>query len=528
MKTKRIIILLSIAIFTGSVFLTSGKFVDAINTPKFYFVLCFLLVATAIITLSQKRIKLGVFANKLMIWSINIVCFSQACNGLFQFVGWLPSNHSKCAITGSFENPAGFAAVLAIGFPIGLYLLVKEKKVEQYIASSVSILILIIVFLSESRTGLLAILVSSFIYFLLQTNFIRKFQKLKFYKLLSAIVMSLLVAGAFMLYYQKKDSANGRLLIWEISTKMIEDKPIFGHGFSSFQERYMDYQAEFFKNNPNSKYSQLADNVKHPFNEFIKVTVEFGLIGLAITLSFILFAFWKITKSKNENRGLVLSGLVSFLVFACFSYPLQYISVWLLLAFYLSALLPTKEIKIKNTPISVITRSIIVVTCVFSLSFFVKQIQAEIHWKTIAVNSLRGNTQEMIPEYEKLYSTSLIRNPLFLYNYGAELNVAGRFDKSINVLNECKRRFNDYDLQMLLADNYYKNGEHEKAIQIYEHASNMIPCRFLPLYNLFAISKETSQKDMAEKFAIEIINKEVKIPSNSVFFYKIGSKNIFT
>jgi tetratricopeptide (TPR) repeat protein len=175
-----------------------------------------------------------------------------------------------------------------------------------------------------------------------------------------------------------------------------------------------------------------------------------------------------------------------------------------------------KEIKIRNTLISVITRSIIVVTCVFSLSFFVKQIQAEIHWKTIAVNSLRGNTQEMLPEYEKLYSTSLIRNPLFLYNYGAELNVAGRFDKSINILNECKRRFNDYDLQMLLADNYFKNGEHKKAIQIYQHASKMIPCRFLPLYKLFEIYQENGQRKNALQYALKIKNKKVKIPSLTV------------
>jgi O-antigen ligase len=474
------------------------------------------LVVAVIVAITRDIINLAAMNSKTVLWGIYTICFAQACNGLFQFVGWLPSNHSKFAITGSFDNPAGFAAVLAIGFPIGLYLLVKAKKVEQYIASTGLILTLITVFLSGSRTGLLAILVSSFIYCLLQINIISKFQKLKLYKLLSAIVMSLLVAGASMLYFQKKDSANGRLLIWEISTKMIKDKPIFGYGFGSFQERYMDYQAEYFKNNPNSKYSQLADNVKHPFNEFIKVTIEFGLIGLAIILSFILFAFWKITKSKNGDRGLVLSGLVSFLVFACFSYPLRYISVWLLLAFYLSALLPTKEIKIRNTPISVITRSIIIGTCVFSLSFFVKQIQAEIHWKTIAVNSLRGNTHEMLPEYEKLYSKSLIRNPLFLYNYGAELNVAGKFDKSINVLNECKRRFNDYDLQMLLADNYYKNGEHGKAIQIYEHASNMVPCRFLPLFQIFKIYKENGQRKDALQYALKIKNKKVKIPSLTI------------
>ena len=101
---------------------------------------------------------------------------------------------------------------------------------------------------------------------------------------------------------------------------MIKDKPIFGHGYGAFQAKYMDYQAEYFKNNPNSKYAQLADNVKHPFNEFIKVAVEFGMVGLAIFISFILFVLWKIIKSKNENWVLVLSGCKIQLVNANFSF----------------------------------------------------------------------------------------------------------------------------------------------------------------------------------------------------------------
>lgn len=143
---------------------------------------------------------------------------------------------------------------------------------------------------------------------------------------------------------------------------------------------------------------------------------------------------------------------------------------------------------------------------------------AEIKWKTIAVNSLRGDTEEMLQEYKKLYSTVLKRNPFFLYNFGAELNVAGRFDKSIEVLTECQQQFNDYDLQMILADNYYNRGEYEKATQAFRHASNMIPCRFLPLSQLFEIHRKTGNKGMAIKYANEIIDKQVKIPSSSVSY----------
>ncbi len=514
----------TIIIFTGSVFLTSSNFVDRTNSSKFFFVLVSSFLAITIISVSKKRVRFDFLSKKVIFWSIITVCVLQAYYGLSQYLSWLPSNDSRFAITGSFDNPAGFAAVLSIGFPIGLYLLVKAKKVERYLIGIALVIIAMAVFLSGSRTGILAILISSLAFSLLQAKNISKFLELRYSKLLSILILILLVSGAFILYSQKKDSANGRLLIWKVSSEMIKDKPILGHGYGSFQEKYMDYQAEYFKNNPNSKYSQLADNVKHPFNEFVKVAIEFGLVGLLIILSIISFFLWKIIRSKNAIRSLFLSGLVSFLVFACFSYPLQYVAVWLLLAFYLSAILPVKDIEIKNTFISITVRCTIIIVCVFFLFQTYDQIHSEIKWKTIAMNSLQGKTEAMLPEYEKLYNESLKRNSLFLYNYGAELNFSGRFDKSNDVLTECKKHFNDYDLQMLLADNYYKIGKAEKAIQIYEHASIMIPCRFLPLFKLFEIYKKEGQKDLAQKIANKIINKKPKILSSSVTFIKSEAK----
>lgn len=509
-----------IPVFAGSVFITSGKFVNETNSSKFYFVLVCLLIASIFVAISQKRLTIFAIKSKPIFWSVSFTCFMLACYGLFQYVGWFPSNHSKFVITGSFDNPAGFAAVISMGIPIGLFLISKAKKVEQYLEGLSLIVIVVAVFLTGSRAGVLSILMSSFVFILFQSNIIIRIKLFRYYKLFSSLTIVILLAGTFMLYHWKMDSANGRLLIWKVSAEMIKDKPILGHGYGAFQAKYMDYQAEYFQNNPNSNYGLLADNTKHPFNEFLKVAVEFGLIGLAIILSFVLFILWKTIKSKSEERVLVLSGLASFVVFACFSYPLQYVAVWLLLAFYLSTLLPSKEIEIKNTPISILTRGVVVIASAFFLVHTFGLISAEMKWKTIAMSSLRGNIEEMLPEYEKLYSTSLRQNPFFLYNFGAELNVIGKFDKSVELLNECKKFFNDYDLQMLLADNYYKRGEIAKAIQTYKHASNMIPCRFVPLYKLFEIYKETAQRSNAEKYANEIKNKKLKVPSFTVISIK--------
>lgn len=505
---------LVITIFTGSVFITSSKFVTEINTPQLFFVVASLLVSILIGAMSKKNIRLCMC--KEIFWGINIVSFIQAFYGLFQFMGWQSSNHTNFSITGSFDNPAGFAAVLSLGFPTALFLLKNGKIIEKYLASTILVLIAIAIILSGSRTGILAMVISTIVFWGFRNDVINKIHQLRYYKLLPVLILSITVIGFSILYHSKKDSANGRFLIWKVSSEMIKDKPLIGHGHGAFQAKYMDYQAEYFKNNSNSKFKHLADNVKHPFNEFIKVTVEFGLIGLMVVISLLFLIFWRIIKSENGNKTVVLSGLVSFLVFACFSYPLQYISVWILLALYLSILIPKKEFKIRNTSISILTRAVIIIACLFSLQYIYQQMRAEIKWKTIAVNSLHGNTEEMLPEYEILYSKYLTQNPYFLFNYGAELNVSGHYEKSIEILKECQKKFNDYDLQIILADNYNKIDKPEMAIQTYEYASCMIPCRFIPLYQIFKTYKQTGQQGKAIQYANKIISKEVKIPSITV------------
>lgn len=518
--------LIGLLFFSGSVFLTSGKFVDTENAPKFYFVVVSLVVFVTIVAASSKYITLGSIKSNVSFRGLAIICLLQAIYGLCQLAGWFPSNHSRFAITGSFDNPAGFAAILSLIFPIGLYLLTKAKKIEGYLTVLGLLVVTIAVFFSKSRAGMLAMIASSVVFLLVSTNALHRAMLVKYFKWLQLLLVSLIVSGSVLLYYQKKDSADGRLLVWKVAIEMIKEKPTFGHSYGSFQAEYMDFQARYFKENPESKFQMLADNIKHPFNEFIKVAVEFGFIGLTIFLSLLLFVLRKIIKSNQEKRGLVLSGLASFFVFACFSYPLQYVAVWILLIFYLSMCFPSIKISIKNTVVSIIARVGIIIACVFSLFYTSQLIRAEMKWKTIAMSSLMGNTEKMLPEYEKLYSTTSIKqDPFFLYNYGAELNVAGKFDKSIEILTECKKRFNDYDLQMLMADNYYKKGEIERAIEEYKHASNMIPCRFLPLYMQFEIYKEAAQYRDAIRFAKEIKRKKIKVPSMTVSSIKAQTEN---
>ena len=73
------------------------------------------------------------------------------------------------------------------------------------------------------------------------------------------------------IYYYKKDSADGRLLIWRVSIDMIADAPLVGHGIGTFENKYMYYQAQYFESHPYSKYEKFTDNIVYPYNEFLRI-----------------------------------------------------------------------------------------------------------------------------------------------------------------------------------------------------------------------------------------------------------------
>ena len=58
------------------------------------------------------------------------------------------------------------------------------------------------------------------------------------------------VAGTKM-YGMKKDSADGRLLIWKLSAEMIVANPA-GYGYGLFEKNYNLYQADHFSGHEHS------------------------------------------------------------------------------------------------------------------------------------------------------------------------------------------------------------------------------------------------------------------------------------
>ena len=465
----------------------------------------------------SRRIPINVLRLSLC---ISLLGLAQSIYGIGQYFNKCPNIAAPAfRISGSFDNPAGFAAALVVCFPFALRI-IQEQRWYVKLTGILSLGVIVVgIALAQSRAGIVAVtlITAVWLFSLLPPKWKQRFTT----KTAIGFFCIGVVLLSVCLYYWKKDSANGRLLIWKCSARMIADKPMLGHGVGGFQREYMLYQAAYFRSHPDSKYVMLADIVKHPFNEYLLLGVEQGLVGLFLwgTIIWLLIRHCRRNKDKTENRAYMLC-LLSIAVFACFSYPLNYPFVRLM-AVFSAAMITRKEprlFQLKSLGVRVL-KPLALVVLLGMIALTGKMFYNEYHWNTIARRSLAGETRKVLPEYAQLYPW-MHSEGLFLYNYAAELNYIGEWRKSNRLMKECSRIYNDNDVQLILADNCQQQKQYAQAEQHLKLAYEMIPNRFIPLYRLVQLYQLQGRNADARKLAKQIIDKPVKIPSFDIMTIK--------
>jgi tetratricopeptide (TPR) repeat protein len=434
-----------------------------------------------------------------------------ACYGVLNYSGSLVSaKHVR--LTGSFDNPAGFTAALVCVLPCTFYFFRDTSRTVKYIAILIAILLFSVIVLSQARAAIIAGFAVILCYLLCGN-----YSGIKWKNWVKILLSCIIAASMTGLYFLKKDSADGRIPIWQSTWDMIRDKPLTGHGYGTFNAKYMLYQAEYFETHPESKYADLADNVLHPFNEYLLVWAEYGIIGMSCIalLCFLLIRHY--FRAPSYLKFIALLSLLSLAVLSCFSYPFKYPFTWLIAFLNIALICPPG--KVSSHRIINATRTGLVLIAVALLLVGVPLMKAEIRWNTIAKQSLAGKTREVLSEYDKLYKY-LGRNGLFLYNHAAELHEVKEYAKSLSVFERCIQYYNDMDVQMLLAYNYKELGKYNEAEKHLKLAAFMCPGRFMPLYELTELFTATGRTDETRTLAQQIVDKKVKIPSATVYAIK--------
>lgn len=488
----------------ASVFANTYQMTDTNILPKWYFTTAVLLVGICFLSvklLLGKKIKIEVSAISFII--INI-CLVQAVYGIGQWMHWLSIN-SGYEVTGSFDNPAGFASCLCVSLPFAI--LYREQvgmKLLKNYACGITLILFIAILLSMSRTGIFCVILVFIIVLYRQLPLKSSF---KFFFSVAFLILFIGVS-----YYLKKDSADGRLLIWKSSWEMVKNTPFWGNGLGTFRAHYMDYQADFFEKYPNSQYAILADNVLSPFNEYLSVILQFGIMGLLILLFLVFILIYCYRRQPCIEKKVALLSLLSIAVFAFFSYPFTYPFTWIIVCLDIYILLKGCF----RITVSVFYRDLLCCFLIISSSVTLfklcRCIDAEYKWKAIAY---QHPTDEILSRYKDLLPI-MGENPFFLYNYSIALFDAGYLDESLEKARQCRYYWADYDLELLLGNICKRKKKYVEAEKYYRKASFMCPCRFVPLHQLFEIYGEMGEMKKKCDIALMILEKIVKVNSRTV------------
>ncbi len=436
---------------------------------------------------------------KLMFSLFTFLALALSLWGLGQFIGLLPSYNGSFTVTGPFDNPAGISASLVLLLPFSLYYCRRLPKIYRWFAIAVSCLPVCVIILSQARAAILAVAVILILFF---ARFLQE-HKVKLsaihYTVVSLIGI-LLVSG---LFFMKQDSANGRLLIWQCTGQLISRSPVFGSRGNGFIAHYMNEQADYFTKHPDSRFVMLADNVRHPFNEYLKWMVDYGIVGVFLTIFLIAVPLYYSRKDLSLEIVVIRLSLLSIAICASFSYPLNYPFIRLIVVMLLAFALADTQKKGILVANNLLAKGMITLFSLGLLSATIYQAFYERAWHKIAPKSLRGETRQMLPRYKLLY-THLRHKDLFLYNYAAELNVVGHYEESLQITYECEKLWADYDLQMLMADNCLQLQQYTETENHLKKAAAMCPVKFMPLYQLTEFYLEAGRKEEARVLAPKI------------------------
>lgn len=503
--SDRLMAVLFMLLFIGSVFIVSGRDYDLFDTYRKYWTitigLLFIIYVSVYVQIKKGKVRMPI---DTILKTVFVTGVLECIYALAQFFKILPTYNRYYAYTGSFDNPAVFAMLLSICVPIAIYYannktISPKRRIRWWVGAAG---MLVFIGLSESRTGFISAVVSSAIVLLSASDILRK-------KLLNRkvvlILIPLIVLLAFLLYRFKADSANGRLLMWRVSMKMIKERPILGFGPDGFTAHYMEYQARYLTENPDSPFILLADNVNNPFNEYLLVLVNYGLVGFTLLLGLVILLYKSLKLLSEVYKPLMIGLAIGIMIWSSFSYPFSVPFVWViavlisLVAFFPRA---CSHYVIIGTTVSILSA---IGLYVATYSFI-----PEREWKIISQRSMRGDTEAVLPDYERLYDR-MGKNWRFLYNYSAELHHSKRYDKSLSILDECRKRLNDYDVQMLIGDCLQNTGDTIKAIEHYSYAGRMVPSKFLPHYYIMKLYMDKGDTLNAITVANAILAKDVKV-----------------
>lgn len=193
---------------------------------------------------------------------------------------------AKARIASTLDNPNTFAAfiILAI-FPVLMYAIYTKNKIKKVFFSGLVILLIINMFLTESRNSYLAIAIG-FIVLIIVYN------KKLIIPFAGVALVSFIIptVRARILQIGARSQDESRIRIWKVALKMIKEHPLLGVGNGNYVSLYDTYTKKY----PKLSYPDYHNMPAH--NSYLKVWSELGVFAIVSFLGILIYSLLKIRK----------------------------------------------------------------------------------------------------------------------------------------------------------------------------------------------------------------------------------------
>lgn len=472
---------------------------------------------------------------------------AQEIAGLRQLYGYGLSNHARFRVTGTFHNPAplgGFLALVSgialdrivrLGRPLARYLERRGWQAKLLLSPGFWIFGLSGLFLlgallllpaTQSRIAWLGALTALLIvgWEPLVRPLWRWIRGRKWVVwVLVPLAGLVLVGGTLAAYRMKARSADGRLLMWKTTLRMIADRPWDGVGPGCFAGVYGDCQAAWLSSpHATDGERQVAGSAGAAFNDYLQLAAELGLPGLLLMVAVLFFGFRGFRRRWRSGGCGFAAALAALSVFAAASYPLQLLSfrvLWMLLAAVgISGLYDTRPVSGVRAGDRIGSGAVLGFCLVVSaLSFWTAWPLRRTYaaWGRLEPLYRMERFETVAADYERL-APVLDAEPSFLFEWANVRNKVGDPAGSIAILERAVGLSSDPMLYNLLGNNYRTLGDYPSAEQAYLRARAVVPGRLYPLYLLTDLYRESGQEDRMRAMGRRVLEFDERVSSPAV------------
>ena len=452
----------------------------------------------------------------------------EAVLGMRQLHGFEGSNHSLFRLTGDFYNPGPYSGYLALVLPVCLWMILRQTKMYLYYLAWGTLLAIIVVLpTGMSRTAWIAAALScAWVYWEQRIGwkktktYIYEFKTLT---IVSSVLVLISVAGALTgIFLLKKDSANGRLLLWKITEQAIMEQPWTRTGLGGFPAAYAETQAQYFASGEASETEMMvAGCPEYGFNEFLQIGLEQGLVGLMV---FVLLLGYSLFRGVKNRQAGAAGGILALMVFSLASYPLQLPEFWVVLVVLMGIANTTIYIDTPPTPsregkkiLSVAVIGGMAVCCGWLFGQQKGYYQGYKKWNTLKMLYNSKAYEAAADGYEELVPLMGYK-PELLFEAAQCLSKTERFAEANRLLERAMKLSGDPMIHYMVAKNEQDLGNYQKAENLLLHAIEILPERIYPYYLLTKLYSETAffQEDKFIKAADAVLTKEPKVESTAI------------